>query len=87
VNQPVKEFACQLRLQPGKDIWMMGGAEIIGSFLDAGEIDEFVMNVIPVFIGEGIPLMARRHRTVPLNLTGSKAFEGGVVMLHYGVGR
>lgn len=87
VNQPVKEFACQLRSQPGKDIWMMGGAEIIGSFLDAGEIDEFVMNVIPVFIGEGIPVIAPRHRTVLLNLIGSKAFEDGVAMLHYGVGR
>ena len=45
------------------------------------------MNVIPVFIGEGIPLIAPRYRTVPLNLIASKAFEDGVVMLHYAVGR
>ncbi len=87
VNQPVKEFADQLRSQPGKDIWMMGGAGVIASFLDAGEIDEFVMNVIPVFIGEGIPLVAPRHRTVPLRLIASNAFADGVVMLHYGVAR
>jgi dihydrofolate reductase len=86
VNLPVKEFACRLRSQEGKDVWMMGGADIIGSFVDAGEIDEFVMNVIPVFIGEGIPLLAPRHRNVPLNLVASKTFEDGVVMLHYGVG-
>jgi dihydrofolate reductase len=36
---------------------MMGGAAIIGSFLDEGEIDEFMISVIPVFIGEGIPLL------------------------------
>ena len=83
--EPVKEFAAKLRSEKGKDIWMMGGASIIGSFLDAGEIDEFVMNVIPVFIGEGIPLIAPRHRTVPLKMIASKAFKDGVMMLHYGV--
>src|SRR6266478_3238 len=35
VNEPVKPFAQRLRAQPGKDIWMMGGGEIIASFLDA----------------------------------------------------
>jgi dihydrofolate reductase len=34
---------------------MMGGGELIASFLDAGEIDEFDIHVIPNFIGEGIP--------------------------------
>ncbi len=40
---------------PGKHIWMMGGGKLIASFLDAGEIDEFDIHVIPVFMGEGIP--------------------------------
>jgi dihydrofolate reductase len=38
---------------------MMGDGELIASFLDAGEIDEFDIHVIPVFIGKGIPLVAR----------------------------
>jgi riboflavin biosynthesis pyrimidine reductase len=42
---------------------MMGGAGIIRSFLDEGEIDEFMIHVIPTFIGEGIPLIAPRRRT------------------------
>ena len=41
VNEPVKTFAQRLRAQPGKHIWMMGGGEIIASFLNQGEIDEF----------------------------------------------
>ena len=36
---------------------MMGGAGIIGSFLDENEIDEFMIHVIPNFTGEGIPLV------------------------------
>ena len=62
VDEPVEKFAGRLRSQPGKNIWMMGGAGIIASFLDAGEIDEFSIHVVPVMIGEGIPLVQPRHR-------------------------
>jgi dihydrofolate reductase len=74
-----------LPAQQGKDIWMMGGGAIIASFLDEGEIDEFSIHVIPVLIGEGIPLIAPRHRSVPLKLLSSKAFSDGVVHLNYEV--
>jgi dihydrofolate reductase len=57
VSEPIKAFATRLRKKKGKDTWMMGGAGIIGSFLDDGEIDEFMIHVIPTFIGEGIPLI------------------------------
>ena len=87
VNEPIKKFARRLRAQQGKDIWMMGGAGIIGSFLDANAIDEFIIHVIPTFIGEGIPLIAPRHRTVPLKLLSVKKFSDGVVRLHYQVGQ
>jgi|GEM_PF-1009350 len=40
VNEPITAFAKRLRAAPGKNIWMMGGAGIIASFLDAGEIVE-----------------------------------------------
>jgi len=66
---------------------MMGGAGIIASFLDEREIDEFIIHVIPTFIGEGIPLIAPRHRTVPLKLLSSKSFPDGVVRLQYEVQR
>ena len=83
VNEPVKSFATRLRRQKGKNIWMMGGAGIIASFLDAGEIDEFKIHVIPVFIGEGIPLIAPARRTVPLKLLASKKYSEGVLEHHY----
>ncbi len=85
VREPIKKFAKRLRAQKGKDIWMMGGGGIIGSFLDEDAIDEFIIHVIPKFIGEGIPLIAPRHRTVPLKLISCKKFSDGVVRLHYAV--
>jgi dihydrofolate reductase len=85
VNEPIGDFAGRLRAVPGKDIWMMGGAGIIASFLDAGEIDEFIIHVIPTFIGEGIPLVAPKHRDVELKLLSVRDYPDGVVRLHYSV--
>jgi dihydrofolate reductase len=87
VSGPVKAFARRLRSKPGKHIWMMGGGELIASFLDAGEIDEFDIHVIPVFIGKGIPLIAPRHRDIPLRLLSTRKYPDGVVRLYYKVAR
>jgi dihydrofolate reductase len=87
VSGPLKAFAKRLRAAPGKHIWMMGGGGLIASFLDAGEIDEFDIHVIPVFIGKGIPLVAPRHRDITLRLRSSKKYPDGVVQLRYEVPR
>ena len=85
VNGAIGPFVSRLKEQPGKDIWLMGGGDLIASFLDEHAIDEFVVSVVPVFIGDGIPLIARRHRHVPLKLKSTESFEDGVVQLHYRV--
>jgi dihydrofolate reductase len=85
VNEPIAPFAKRLRERPGKDIWIMGGGGVVASFLDAGQIDEFSIHVIPVLIGEGIPLIAPARRTVPLKLLSTHKFPDGVVHLNYAV--
>lgn len=85
VSEPIGAFARRLRTAKGKDIWMMGGGEIISSFLDQGAIDDFIISVIPTFIGEGIPLIAPRHLHVPLHLQSVRRFADGVVQVHYKV--
>ena len=85
VSEPIPEFVGGLRAARGKNIWMMGGAEILASFLDAGAIDQFSIHVVPVMIGEGIPLVAPRHRNIPLELISVRSFPDGVVHLNYSV--
>ena len=85
VNGAIGPFVERLRERPGKDIWLMGGGDLIASFLDAQAIDEFVVSVVPVFIGDGIPLIARRPRHVPLELQSTERFDDGLVQLHYRV--
>lgn len=87
VNEPIGVFAQRLRAERGEGIWMMGGAGLIASFVDAGEIDEFSIHVIPVLIGEGIPLIEPKHRLVPLTLVSTRRFPDGVVHLNYRVPR
>jgi dihydrofolate reductase len=83
VSGSISTFLSRLRERPGKDLWLMGGGELIASFLDEQAIDEFVISVIPVFIGDGIPLIARRQRLDRLDLHAVERFEDGLVQLHY----
>ncbi len=85
VTEPIATFVQRLRKESDKNVWMMGGGEIIGSFLDEGAIDEFIIHMVPTFIGEGIPLIAPKRREVPLRLLGLEKFPDGVVQVHYEV--
>ena len=51
------ELAARLRSEKGNNVWLMGGAEVFGSFLSAGALDEIIIHVVPVLIGTGIPLL------------------------------
>jgi dihydrofolate reductase len=85
VHGDLRAFGDRLKRQPGKDVWLMGGGDIIASFLDVGAIDELIVSIVPVLIGEGIPLLAPRHRQVALRLREVKQFPDGVVQTHYAV--
>jgi dihydrofolate reductase len=85
ISDSISEFTKRLCQQTGRNIWLMGGGEIIASFLDEDAIDEFIISIIPIFIGEGIPLIAARHLEVPLKLRSVKPFPDGVVQVHYDI--
>jgi len=85
VKEDVASFAEGLRKEKGKDVWLMGGAELVAAFLDCGQVDEFIIHVIPKMIGEGIQLVELRHRNLSLKLLATKKFPDGVVRLHYSV--
>jgi dihydrofolate reductase len=86
-DEPIAPFAKRIKAEAGRDIWLMGGGDVIASFLDASAIDEFVLSVVPVFIGDGIPLLARRHRHLPLTLRSTERFADGLVQLRYEIRR
>jgi len=56
VNEPIESFVERLRAQTGKDIWHMGGGEVVRAFLALDLIDEVGIGVVPKLIGAGLPL-------------------------------
>jgi len=81
VNGNVKDFLHGLRTDD--NIWLVGGAEIIKEFLKNNLIDEFIITVIPVVLGEGIPLFGEGCGEHKLKLQNIKSYDSGVVQLSY----
>jgi len=79
VNSDVKDFIDSLSDEG--NIWLVGGADIVKEFLKNNLIDEFIITIIPVVLGEGIPLFRNGERQ--LKLLDSKSYDSGVVQLHY----
>lgn len=77
------ELVSGLKQQPGKDIFVDGGAEVVYEMLKASLIDEFYISVIPILLGDGIRLFKPGFPETNLTLISSKTFEKGLTQLHY----
>jgi dihydrofolate reductase len=69
-----------------KNIWLVGGGDLVGQFHDHGLLDEVIVTIASVFLGAGAPLLPRRIITPPLELIEAKAYGTGFVSLRYRVG-
>jgi dihydrofolate reductase len=76
-----------LKSKPGKDIWLFGGGRLFRSFLEARLVDAVEVSVIPVLLGEGIPMLPARPSSgrFELSLTSIRSFGSGIVSLEYAV--
>ncbi|ANE45833.1 hypothetical protein SY83_05420 [Paenibacillus swuensis] len=83
INDHIAEEVAKLKSEPGKDIWLYGGASLITTFMDLGLIDEFRLSVHPVILGEGKPLFSDIKMRVELQLVETKPYSSGVVQLIY----
>ena len=79
----LKELVARLKSEPGKHIFVDGGAEIVNELLKDDLIDEFYISVIPVLLGDGISLFKSGRPEIGLKLISSKSFDKGLVQLHY----
>lgn len=82
VNQSPVDFVKELKQQEGKDIWLLGGGEIIKLMHDAGLIDEYIIAYIPIILGEGVLLFPEIQQQKNLTLTKHRVYSNGVVMLY-----
>ncbi|HSB47387.1 MAG TPA: dihydrofolate reductase family protein [Candidatus Bilamarchaeum sp.] len=80
-------FTEKLRAAPGKDIYLVGGGQIVSALLNAGLVDEIVLSIHPIILGTGIPLFDSIGKSVKLSLEGSEKFPSGLVQLKYSVAK
>jgi len=72
-----------LRAAGGKDVWVMGGARTINAFLAHGAIDRIDLFLVPVLLGDGIPLFAAGRPESTLKLAGTQTYDKGLARLSY----
>jgi dihydrofolate reductase len=68
--------------QPGKDIWLVGGGKLVNALLSSDLIDIMIITLIPVVLGQGIPLFLSLEHQKKFDFMGSTA-ESGLLMLTY----
>lgn len=77
---PVGEVR-HLKAQDGVGVWLCGGGALAGELVD--EIDELVLKVNPVVLGDGIPLVAGGNDVRAFEMVSSTPYRSGVVVNHY----
>lgn len=79
----IKQLVGDLKLKNGKNIFVDGGAEVVHIFLKEKLIDELIISIIPILLGDGIPLFNSGRSESRLQLLKVQHFEKGLVQVHY----
>ena len=79
----ITELVKQLKSEKGKNIYCDGGAEVINELLKHHLVDEFIISVIPVLLGNGTRLFKDGRPEQTLEFIEAKTFETGLTQLHY----
>lgn len=79
----LKDLILQLKTEQGKNIFIDGGAEIVNELLKENLIDEFIISIIPVLVGNGVKLFKDGRPEQKLKLVSTKQFDKGLTQLYY----
>jgi len=85
INGDIKAQVLLIKNEPGKDIWLFGGASLTTSLLNLGLVDEIIMAIHPIILGRGKPLFGDIHNRVGLTLIKNKVYTTGLVSLAYSI--
>ena len=88
VDAKVSELHDEMIAAAGeRNLWVVGGCNVASQLADEGLLDEVLVTVVPVVLGEGKPLFDRRLPGGPMQLTGTTTFDSGMVELRYEIRR
>ena len=75
----------KIKNEPGKDIWLFGGASLTTSLMNLGLVDELSLAVHPLILGSGKPLFQNIAGSIKLSLLDTKTYSTGLVSLAYAI--
>jgi dihydrofolate reductase len=84
-NGSLQQLEDLLSEQGVKRSWLVGGGELVASYLDAKLVEEVVVSVHPVLLGTGVPLFPSGFPKTRLTLVNAEAFDSGLVQIRYKV--
>jgi dihydrofolate reductase len=79
----LKELVIRLKGEHGRNIFVDGGAEIVNELLKQNLIDEFIISVIPILVGNGTRLFKDGRPEQKLELVDIRKFDTGLTQIHY----
>lgn len=83
IGGDIVSFVKKLKKEKGRKIWLMGGGKINTLMLKNGLIDKVILTLIPIILGDGIPLFDGVTRMEKFYLEGHQAYENGLIQLRY----
>jgi dihydrofolate reductase len=86
VNGDPADTVRSLKARAGKDIWLFGGGELFRTLLEAGLVDTVEPAIVPVLLGDGIPMLPSPAARMKLSLSSHRLYpKSGIVLLNYDV--
>jgi dihydrofolate reductase len=84
VKDTPQQLAQRLQQEGHRHVWLVGGGQLTAAFLQAHLIDEIILSIIPVSLGQGIRLFPQRDsQHLSFKLIHHQAYDSGLVQLHY----
>jgi len=81
VSDPVAAVR-EAMTRTGKDIFLFGGGQLVEAFLAADLVDEYILGIVPVLLGDGRPVFLGKRPPIPLQLD-AYSLEEGIAILWY----
>ncbi|MEO7992279.1 MAG: dihydrofolate reductase family protein [Chryseolinea sp.] len=83
ISENVFDNVMAIKNQPGKSIWLYGGASLITTFINLELVDNYLLAVHPIILGGGKPLFSDIKDKIGLKLNGAVTSPSGVILLDY----
>lgn len=78
-----REFVHDLTNRGLKHLWLVGGGELIRLFINESLVDEYIISIVPILLGEGTPLFLQPFNEQAIELVSSKEYKTGLIQLTY----